>query len=213
MRSAWRLGKWQGIPISVHWTVLIGLPWFLYQTRSLLSTAIAFAGFGMLLLAHELGHAIVARWRNVDVLGIQLFFMHGLCTHDEPYSEEDDVLIAWGGVAAQFVILVLAGIASVTLSALSPFTYPAMAPLFHVFIETNLLIIVLNLIPIEPLDGARAWRAIPLVRERFDASSWGAALRRRSAARKHARDGELEAKSYRITADIIDKLKKGKSDV
>jgi len=95
MRSTWRLGKWRDIPIVLHWTVFLGLPWFYYQTRSVAATAISFAAFFFLLIAHELGHALVARWRNVPVGHIQLFFIHGSCTHDEPYDEEDDVLIAW----------------------------------------------------------------------------------------------------------------------
>jgi Zn-dependent protease len=212
MRSTWRLGKWRGIPIFLHWTVLLGLLWFYYQTRSLSATLISFAAFTMLLLAHELGHAIVALWRNVRVFKIQLYVIHGICAHDEPYHEEDDVLIAWGGVAAQFVLLVLALLADFLLPIFSPFAHAAMWPLLRVFIDTNLLIIVLNLIPIEPLDGAKAWRALPLLRERANATSWGARLRRLVSARQRARETELDAKSKRVTAEIIDKLKKGKSD-
>ena len=108
MRSSWRLGQWRGVPISAHWTVLIGLPWFYYETRSLAGTAIAFVAFCFLILAHELGHAAVARWRRVEVESIRLFFIHGTCATAEPHYELDDVLIAWGGVAAQFVVLVIA---------------------------------------------------------------------------------------------------------
>src|SRR5512138_70718 len=98
MGPIWRIGKWRGIPISLHWTVLFGLPWFYYQGKNVPATAISFTAFLFLLLAHELGHAAVALWRNVEVCEIQLFFIHGLCWHDEPYHEQDDVLIAWGGV-------------------------------------------------------------------------------------------------------------------
>ena len=212
MRSTWRLGKWRGIPIFLHWTVLLGLPWFYYQTRSLSATLISFAAFAMLLLAHELGHAIVATWRNVRVFKIQLYVIHGICEHDEPYYEQDDVLIAWGGVAAQFVLLVIALGVDPLLAAFSPFVHAAMWPLLRVFIDTNLLIIVLNLIPIAPLDGAKAWRVLPILRQRAGATSWGARLRKLFDARQRARDKELDAKSKRVTAEIIDKLKKGKSD-
>jgi len=212
VRSTWRLGRWRGVPVTLHWTVLLALPWFYYQTRSASATAISCVAFSFLLVAHELGHAAVARWRNVGVEGIQLYFIHGLCTHDEPYSEEDDVLIAWGGVAAQLVVLIAAFGASPLLAAFSPFEYRLAAPLFRVLIQTNLLMMVINLIPVAPLDGAKAWRALPLLRDWAQRTSWGAGLRKLSAARGRARNKKLEAKAQRITAEIIDKLKKGKSD-
>ena len=213
MRSSWRLGRWRGVPISLHWTVLIGIPWFYYETRSLVSTAIAFVAFSFLMLVHELGHAAVARWRGVEVDGIRLFLIHGTCSlSEEPYYELDDVLIAWGGIAAQFVVLVIAFGADLLLPTLSPLAHALAKPLLLILIEINLFIMVVNLIPVAPFDGFKAWRIVPILRERWDESSWAASLRKRSAAREMARTKKLEAKSERIAAEIIDKLKKGKSD-
>ncbi|HEX7237637.1 MAG TPA: hypothetical protein VF405_11790 [Gammaproteobacteria bacterium] len=213
MRSSWRLGRWRGVPISLHWTVLIGIPWFLYQTRSLAGTAIAFVGFLVLMLVHELGHAAVARWRRVDVDRIQLFFLHGTCTLNEaPYDELDDVLIAWGGVAAQFVVLVIALVADVLLAMFAPVARYFAWPLLRVLIATNLFMIVFNLIPLAPFDGAKAWRILPMLAEWWRETRFATSLRRRSAARERERTKKLEASSERIAADIIDKLKKGKSD-
>lgn len=212
MRGTWWLGRWRGIPIALHWTVLLGLPWFLYQTRTFTGMLVAFAAFTFLLLAHELGHAAVALWRRVEVVHIRLLFLHGVCAHEAPDYEEDDVLIAWGGVAAQFVVLVIALGVNSLLPTLSPVAYFWAAPALAVLIETNLLIMVLNLIPVAPLDGVKAWRAIPLLREWARDTSWAARVRGLFSARKRARDRRLEAESQRIAADIIDRLKKGKSD-
>ena len=211
MRSIWRFGKWRGIPIAVHWTVLLGLPWlYFFHSRSIPAIAVAFAAFVFLLLAHELGHAAVAMWRHVPVGNIQLFFIHGYCTHDAPYDEEDDVLIAWGGVGAQLVVLVIAVCAQALVATFSPAAAAVLAPLFRVLVETNLWIMVFNLIPVPPLDGAKAWRALPLLRERFPQLSWATIRRRWCGARKRARDQQLEAESERIAGDIIERLKKGK---
>jgi hypothetical protein len=79
----------------------------------------------------------VARWRNVPVPHIQLFLIHGFCTHDEPHDEEDDVLIAWGGVAAQLVVLLVAVAASFVTAAL-PIAHQVTAPLCRVLLQTNL---------------------------------------------------------------------------
>jgi Zn-dependent protease len=213
MRSSWKLGRWRGVPISLHWTVLIGIPWFYYETRSLAGTAIAFVAFCFLIFVHELGHAAVARWRGVKVEGIRLFFIHGTCTTEEPYYELDDVLIAWGGVAAQFVVLVIAFGADLLLAAFAPSGHWLASSVLRVFIGANLFIMIVNLIPVAPFDGFKAWRILPILRDWWQRTSWAASLRRRSAARETARTKELEAKSERIAADIIDKLKKRKSDV
>jgi Zn-dependent protease len=212
MRSSWRLGRWRGVPISLHWTVLIGLPWFYYETRGFADTAIAFVGFFFLILIHELGHAAVARWRGVEVESIRLFFIHGTCSTEEPDYELDDVLIAWGGVAAQLVVLVVAFGAGLLLPTVSPLAHGLASPLLRVLTEVNLFIMIVNLIPIAPFDGAKAWRILPILREWWGQTSWATALRRRSVAREKARTKKLEAASERIAADIIDKLKKGKSD-
>jgi Zn-dependent protease len=213
MRSSWRLGQWRGIPISLHWTVFIGIAWFYYQTRSLVDTAVAFVAFCFLLLLHELGHAAVALWRHVGVHKIQLFFLHGSCTHELPDYELDDVLIAWGGVAAQLVVLVVALGANVLLAAFSPVAHVLASPLLRVFIATNVFIMIFNLLPIASFDGAKAWRILPILADWAKETSWAREWRRRSAARKTARAEKLEAESERIAADIIDKLKKRKSDV
>jgi stage IV sporulation protein FB len=213
MRARWQLGQWRGIPISLHWTVFIGIPWFLWQTRSLADTAIAFVAFFFLLLAHELGHAAVARWRRVEVDHIQLFFLHGYCQHEPPDYELDDVLIAWGGVAAQFTVLVIALGADVLLATFWPVAGVLASPLLRVLIGTNVFIMIFNLIPIAPFDGAKAWRILPILAEWAKDTSWAHEWRRRSAVRKTARTKKLEAESERIAADIIDKLKKRKSDV
>ena len=213
MRARWQLGQWRGIPISLHWTVFIGIAWFYYLTRNLADTAIAFFGFSFLMLIHELGHAAVARWRRVEVLKIELLFIHGICAHEEPYDEIDDVLIAWGGVAAQFVVLVIALVADILLATISPAARYMASPLLGVFIGTNVYIIVFNLLPLAPLDGAKAWRILPILKEWAKQTSWADRLRRRLSLRERARTRKLEAESERIAAGIIDKLKKRKSDV
>jgi len=212
MRSSWRLGRWRGAPISLHWTVLIAIPWFYYETRTLVDTVAAFVAFFFLILIHELGHAAVARWRGVEVESIRLFFIHGTCSTEEPDYELDDVLIAWGGVAAQFVVLVIAFSADLLLPTVSPLAHGFVSTLLRVLIEINLFLMIVNLIPVAPFDGAKAWGILPILKEWWKQTSWATGLRRRKVAREKARTKKLEAESERIAADIIDKLKKGKSD-
>ena len=110
MRSSWRLGRWRGAPISLHWTVLIAIPWFYYETRTLVDTVAAFVAFFFLILIHELGHAAVARWRGVEVESIRLFFIHGTCSTEEPDYELDDtadLVQAPEGISAKSLLPIL----------------------------------------------------------------------------------------------------------
>jgi Zn-dependent protease len=147
------------------------------------------------------------------VLWIELRFIHGVCAHEAPYREIDDVLIAWGGVAAQLVVLVVALVADMLLAAASPAARSIAAPFLFVFIGTNVFIIIFNLIPLAPLDGAKAWRIIPLAAKWARRTSLADRLRKQLSARERVRKRKLEAESERIAADIIAKLKKRKSDV
>ncbi len=210
MRASWMLGRWRGIPISIHWSIFLGILWFLYDEGDVPGAALAFAAFVFLLLAHELGHAAVATWRRVEVLEVRLYLLHGYCAHEAPRYEIDDAAIAWGGVAAQLVVLVV-GVAADLLLATSSYRYDAASPVLGVFIEMNLVLMIVNLIPVTPLDGATAWRIFPISAEAAR-TKWARSRRRRSARRENARNAQADVESERVVVDISDKLKKRKSD-
>jgi stage IV sporulation protein FB len=190
--------KWRGVPVLLSWTVLLGLPWFYFRHRSLVGMALAFVSFFFLLLIHELGHAAMAKWRRVPVLEIRLYIMHGLCRHEEPRREEDAIWIAWGGVAAQGLVLLLAVAVSELLHRLSFPLYVDAQPALHVLITTNLIIIVMNLVPVAPLDGAKAWLVVPKLWARVPKPSLKSWMRNR----------KLQRQSKEVAADIIERLKK-----
>jgi len=204
MQTSWRLLTWRGVPVLLHWTVLIGLPWFFFRHESVSGMAIAFTGLLFLLLVHELGHAAVAKWRKVRVLEIRLKFLHGLCRHEVPYHEADDVWIAWGGVAAQLLVLVVGLGVSDLLHVYAFMAYLNAQPLLRILTETNLLIILLNLLPIPPFDGAKAWRVLPLLWDRWQGRRLIDALN----PKRWARERKLKRQSAEIATDIIERLKK-----
>lgn len=49
-------------------------------------------------------NAAAARRLGYDVDAIRVAFFHGRCEHEAPHTESDDVLVAWGGVLAQFAV-------------------------------------------------------------------------------------------------------------
>lgn len=162
-----RAGQWKKIPLFFHWTILLWVPWCAFQGKTTLWVALSLPAFVALLAAHEFGHAIAARRKRVKVTAIKLYLLHGLCEHEEPYYESDHVFIAWGGVAAQVVVLLLA----LPLDYLTTLALPELrfifAPWFYVLINANCMIAAFNLLPIPPLDGYVAWRAIPLLKNAY----------------------------------------------
>jgi stage IV sporulation protein FB len=190
IRPAWQLIKWRDVPIVLDWTVLLGLPWFYFRDRDLVDMAMAFVAFFSLLLAHELGHASVARWRRVRVLEIRLFILHGYCEHEQPEKRSDGIWIAWGGVAAQFVVLIVACGVSALLESQYYGWYLLAEPMLRILIPANILIILLNLLPLPGLDGAKAWQVLPIAWK-----SW-------------TRDRSLRREAKAVTSDIIEQLKK-----
>ena len=192
--------KWRGVPIVLNWTVLLGLPWLYFQRhRDLTAMATAFVAFFFLMLVHELGHAATAKWRRVPVLEIRMFIMHGLCRIEGPDKRTDAIWIAWGGVLAQFAVWLIALGVSELLQAHSFTAYWAAYSALDILITANFIIMMVNLVPVAPLDGATAWLVVPLVLERLpNPKRWW-------------RHRKLKRQSNEVAADIIEQLKKRQS--
>jgi Zn-dependent protease len=148
------LGRIRGVPVRVHWTTPLG--------------ALLFGGFALvpafwlsflvLVITHELGHALLAWRAGHRVLSIDVTGFGGLCRLVGVPTAWHRSTIAWGGVLAQLVLLGLAvGVAALTPLGASRWG----VELLSAFTGTNLMLIVLNLLPIPPLDGAEAWRLLP----------------------------------------------------
>jgi Zn-dependent protease len=171
----WTLGRIRGAPIRVHWTLLVGaLVWSRFRFEPAF-----WLGFVLLILIHELGHAaIVVRYR----LGLSEIALHGAggyCRHERSGSRFEEAFVAWGGVLAQLALYAVVQVATLA------FGQPSSRQLWllhYVFTDINLWIAALNLIPFEPLDGARAWPLLGMLVARFrkQARIHEAASRRRS---------------------------------
>ena len=161
MKRIWRVAKWRGVPVRMGWTVLLALPMLAMFNHSWTYALLALPAYLAVMLVHELGHAWVAHHRGTRVTGIELHGMHGLCRYEQPYYALDDFLIAWGGVAAQLLLLALAAPFG-WLLRFAPHTLElALRPTFTMLVWANLLMIMFNLLPVQGLDGWKAWRALP----------------------------------------------------
>jgi len=147
------IANWQEAPVKIHWTVIISA---LFFSRFQFLPVFWVSFFGLVFI-HEAGHAMIVRYYRLWVEEILIHGLGGYCRYEGETSEIQLAIIAWGGVFAQFIVLIIATITFYI------WGYPVSSisyQIHHVFIETNIFIIILNLIPIKPLDGSKAWKII-----------------------------------------------------
>lgn len=213
-QNFWQLGTWRRIPVSMHWTVLIAFAWLYLAFWDVLATAIASVAFFALLIVHEWGHVFVLRRRKIGVERIEFFGIHGKTSYGLA-STADDILVAWGGVGAQLVVLLLATALAYGVDLRGNAMASLIAgPLFFVFIKINIFLMVVALLPIGPFDGHHAWAAIPWlrrsVRQRRRAAREAKLFPEKNLSPEKRR--ELEARSTQAASELMDKLAKKPQD-
>ncbi len=162
MFGSWRIGSMAGIPVKVHVTLLLLLPWLInrYATRLdghwAAGALITLGLFGSVAL-HELGHALAARRFGVRTRDILLTPLGGVASLENmPRQPRAEIVIALAGPAVSLVLALLAwGGLQVT---------EAMRWRDGVWIAFSLTLInasllIFNLLPCFPMDGGRVLRA------------------------------------------------------
>lgn len=174
MEESVRLGRIAGIRVGVNWSVLVVfwlIGWSLAAVvfpeqvpgRSPVAYWTAGAGTAVLffgsLLAHELGHAVLARRAGLGVEGITLWLFGGVAKlTGEAADPNTEARIAGVGplislAVAAGAMLVAAVVAATGLSRLVEAAFGWLAGI-------NLVLALFNLVPAAPLDGGRVLRAL-----------------------------------------------------
>jgi stage IV sporulation protein FB len=166
------LGRWRGAPVRAHWSLPIGA--FVFGHGQFVPGF--WLGFALLVLIHELGHAVLVKRYGHRVRSIDIHALGGVCCWSGEPTAIDRARIAWGGVLAQAVAYAIA-VAAIALAG-RPDT-ELIGQLASAFTATNVWLIAINLIPVAPLDGAEAWKLFGLQ----------AAQRRRRASEARAGRG------------------------
>ena len=148
-----RLGTYAGIPVRAHWSMALVAVLFgvnLTAQLGVVAGLIATAAFFASILAHEFGHALVARRYDVQTQSISLWALGGVALLDrEPPTARADGFIALAGPAVSLAIGVAAYAAAIGLQS------RVLALIGFV----NLILAVFNMLPGAPLDGGRVLRA------------------------------------------------------
>lgn len=164
-----RLGKLFGIPFYVHpswflvlglvtWSygsgiasqlpgLAVGLPWIL----GLVTALLLFAS----VLAHELGHSLVAMRQGIPVRSITLFLFGGLASlEQESKTPSEAFQVAIAGPVVSFLLF---GLLSLLGQAIGT---GIGAEILGVIASVNLALALFNLIPGLPLDGGNVLKAL-----------------------------------------------------
>ncbi|KYF99073.1 zinc metallopeptidase, partial [Sorangium cellulosum] len=164
----------RGIPIRLHITLLIFLPYLAYVAASqftfiaasleiprealrlppLAWGAILAVGLFVAVLAHELAHALVALKNGIRVRAITLMMLGGVSQieRDDP---EHEAWMAFAGPLMSF------GIALGSYAAYRLLPAPAeVGVALLAFAITNAILGVFNLLPAFPMDGGRVLRGL-----------------------------------------------------
>jgi Zn-dependent protease len=157
------LGRWRGVPVRVHVLTPLGA---LFFTRFRFEPG-AWLGFFLVILLHEIGHALLVMRYRLRVSSIDLHAYGGVCRWSGGAGEWERAVIAWGGVLAQAALFAVT--ASIVQVAGLPSTL-FVRELVDVFLLTNLLLMTINLLPFPPLDGAEAWKLGRLLLQRRSSS-------------------------------------------
>jgi Zn-dependent protease len=165
--GAWapQIGSIAGIPIRLHVTFVLLALWLAVTAGR--SGAGFFAGIAWLLLivasvtAHELGHALVARWHGVVTEEIVLLPIGGVSRLRSVPGPAAELAIALAGPLVSLG-LALVGVCAMLLSGRAPNAESAdpVTRLITQLVIANAALFGLNLIPAYPMDGGRALRAL-----------------------------------------------------
>jgi Zn-dependent protease/predicted transcriptional regulator len=173
--SGWPIARLFGFEIRIHlsWILIGALVTVLVVTqldqnapqvpvpvRWLIGASIAVAFF-LSVLAHELGHGIVARRRGLEVGPITVFFFGGSASFQlESDRPKDEAAVAIAGPALSLVIGGVLAAGGFLLQQSDDDTLRAGGLVALLLASLNLILGAANLVPAYPLDGGRLVRAI-----------------------------------------------------
>lgn len=179
MDSSLQIGKAMGIPVRLHWTLLVVILYIAWAfatfSEPILGRTYGFGGiepasvrwiysfvFAVALFIcvalHELGHSYVARKSGIEIRSITLYFFGGVASMEAiPRNPRLELRMAFAGPAVSGVVGLLCVLLSQP-SAIVQGDHPLAILLWTLGIM-NLLLMVFNLLPAFPMDGGRVLRA------------------------------------------------------
>jgi Zn-dependent protease/CBS domain-containing protein len=172
MGGSFKIGRFSGIDVRVHWTFLLLLAFFAflgYQNSGSLAGALTpIAGIVALFICvvlHEFGHSLVAQRLGIVVRSITLLPIGGVSNLESlPEKPSDEVKITLAGPLVNVVLAPIFFGAGLLLGAEPRMPTDlfggigSVGQFFFYLGYLNVVLAVFNLIPAFPLDGGRVLR-------------------------------------------------------
>lgn len=163
MFGGFQIARPYGIPLKLHWTLIVFLPFIALRMAGAMGISSLFWGwmvaFGLFtsVALHELGHAVVARGRGYPVRDIVLTPIGGVAfLARAPRQANDELVIALAGPAVSVALWI--GLRLLVPPAAS-LNMPNVANSLYFLSLINLSLVVFNMLPCFPMDGGRVFRA------------------------------------------------------
>lgn len=165
MRGYWRIAKFTGIGIYVHWSFSLLLLWVLLrhaQQETTVAGAAVEIGFVLAVFAciilHEFGHALTARRFGVRTKHIRVLPIG--CVAELERIPEDPWQELSIAIAGPLVTAAIAIVLAFVVQMLGTQASPVDAEGFALLMWCNVALLLFNLVPAFPMDGGRVLRAI-----------------------------------------------------
>jgi Zn-dependent protease len=171
MKWSWKIGTFAGIKVYVHATFIFLIAWFMLIEWGQSHSWYAVAGAVLFILAlftcivaHEFGHALVARRFGVQTRDITLLPIGGVSSLERiPDNPAQEFWVAIAGPAVSigiaFLLLPLV-VVSGTNARLSPTGPWGNVPFVEQLMLANVVLAIFNLLPAFPMDGGRIFRSL-----------------------------------------------------
>src|SRR5215210_6652108 len=174
MGGSFKIGRFSGIDVKVHWTFLLLLAFFAflgYQSSGTLAgaltpTAVIVALF-LCVLLHEFGHSLVAQRLGLEIHSLTLLPIGGVSNLESlPEKPADEVKITLAGPLVNVVLAPIFFGVGLLLGAVPRmpadlFTGIGSVGQFFFYLGyLNVVLALFNLLPAFPLDGGRILRGL-----------------------------------------------------
>jgi Zn-dependent protease len=174
MGGAFKIGRFSGIDVRVHWTFLLLLAFFAFigygasgSPLGALTAIVAIVALFFCVLLHEFGHSLVAQRLGIGIHSITLLPIGGVSNLESlPEKPADEVKISAAGPLVSVVLALMFFGVGLLLGAVpstpaDPFTgFGSVGQFFYYLGYLNAVLAVFNLLPAFPLDGGRILRGL-----------------------------------------------------
>lgn len=162
----------KGIPIQIHWTVLLLIFWVLITqviSREPANTVLLTIGELLVVFVcvfmHEMGHALAASFYKISMRKIQLLPVGGLTYFSrQPANPRQETVISLAGPLVNICLAIItlpflpAGTAFWKLSIIWGDWHAG--NLFHFIYNINIALAIINLLPALPMDGGKIIKGV-----------------------------------------------------